>query len=131
VQPFGNSLVTMTLTGQQIHDLLEQQFQGPTEANWEILHVSDGFTYTWDAAAAVGDKVDPADIMLNAAPIDLGADYRVTVNSFLAGGGDGFSVLPEGTDQLGGDLDLDAMVDYMGANSPVAPPAVDRITRVN
>ena len=131
VQPFGNSLVTMTLTGQQIHDLLEQQFQGPTDADWEILHVSDGFTYTWDAAGAVGDKVDPGDIMLGVAPIALGTDYRVTVNSFLAGGGDGFSVLLDGTDQLGGDLDLDAMVDYMGANSPVAPPDVDRITRVN
>jgi 5'-nucleotidase len=131
VQPFGNSLVTMTLTGQQIHDLLEQQFQGPTEADWEILHVSDGFTYTWDAAAPVGDKVDPADIMLGGVDIDLGADYRVTVNSFLAGGGDGFSILLDGTDRLGGDLDLDAMVDYMGANSPVAPPPVDRITRVN
>lgn len=131
VQPFGNSLVTMTLTGQQIHDLLEQQFQGPTEADWEILHVSDGFTYTWDAAASVGDKVEPADIMLGGVPIVLGADYRVTVNSFLAGGGDGFSILADGTDRLGGDLDLDAMVDYMGANSPVAPPPVNRITRVN
>ena len=131
VQPFGNSLVTMTLTGQQIHDLLEQQFQGPTDADWEILHVSDGFTYTWDADGAVGDKVDPADIELNSVAIDLGADYRVTVNSFLAGGGDGFSILPSGTDQIGGDLDLDAMVDYMGDNSPVAPPDVDRITRLN
>jgi 5'-nucleotidase len=131
VQPFGNSLVTMTLTGQQIHDLLEQQFQGPTEADWEILHVSDGFTYTWDYDAAVGDKVDPATIMLGGVAIDLGADYRVTVNSFLAGGGDGFSILADGTDRLGGDLDLDAMVDYMGDNSPVAPPAVNRITVVD
>jgi 5'-nucleotidase len=131
VQPFGNSLVTMTLTGQQIHDLLEQQFQGPTEADWEILHVSDGFTYTWDAAAAVGDKVDPTTIMLNAVPIVLATEYRVTVNSFLAGGGDGFGILADGTNRLGGDLDLDAMVDYMGANSPVPPPAVDRITRTN
>ncbi len=131
VQPFGNSLVTMTLTGQQIHDLLEQQFQGPTEADWEILHVSDDFTYTWDYTAPVGDKVEPADIMLGGAPINLGADYRITVNSFLAGGGDGFAILLDGTDRLGGDLDLDAMVDYMGANSPVAPPPVDRITVIN
>jgi len=131
VQPFGNSLVTMTLTGQQIHDLLEQQFQGPTDADWEILHVSLGFTYTWDAAAAVGDKVDPADITLGGVAIDLGADYRVTVNSFLAGGGDGFSTLLDGTNQLGGDVDLDAMVDYMADNPDLAPPAVDRITRLN
>jgi 5'-nucleotidase len=67
VQPFGNSLVTMTLTGQQIHDLLEQQFQGPTDADWEILHVSQGFTYTWDLNAAPGNKVNPGDIMIGGA----------------------------------------------------------------
>lgn len=131
VQPFGNSLVTMTLTGQQIHDVLEQQFGGPTEGDWEILHVSDGFTYTWDYAGAVGDKVDPASIMIGGVAIDLGADYRVTVNNFLAGGGDGFSVLAEGTDLLGGALDLDAIVDYFGDNSPIAPPALDRIEVLN
>jgi 5'-nucleotidase len=131
VQPFGNSLVTITLTGQQIHDLLEQQFQGTDPADWEILHVSDGFSYTWDYTAALGDKVDPGDIMINGGPIVLGTDYRVTVNSFLAGGGDGFSVLLDGTNPLGGDVDLDAMVDYMGANSPVAPPTLDRIEVLN
>jgi 5'-nucleotidase len=131
VQPFGNSLVTMTLTGQEIHDLLEQQFQGPTEEEWEILHVSEGFTYTWDYTADVGDKVDPADIEIGGAAIDLGAEYRVTVNNFLAGGGDGFSVLLGGTDLLGGDVDLDAIVDYFGANSPITPPDLDRIEVTN
>ncbi|HLT95535.1 MAG TPA: 5'-nucleotidase C-terminal domain-containing protein [Acidimicrobiia bacterium] len=131
VQPFGNSLVTITLTGQQIHDLLEQQFQGPTEEDWEILHVSEGFTYTWDYDGAVGDKVDPTSITIGGNPLDLDADYRVTVNSFLAGGGDGFSVLLEGTDPLGGDVDLDALVDYFGENSPIAPPALDRIDVLN
>jgi 5'-nucleotidase len=131
VQPFGNSLVTMTLTGEQIHDLLEQQFPTNVEDDWEILHVSDGFTYTWDYDAPVGEKVDPADIMLGGVMVDPGTDYRVTVNSFLAGGGDGFAILTDGTDRLGGDLDLDAMVDYMGANSPVDPPPVDRITVVD
>jgi 5'-nucleotidase len=129
IQPFGNSLVTMTLTGQQIADLLEQQFPGTDPGEWEILHVSEGFTYTWDFAAPEGDKV--SNIMIGGAAIDLGADYRVTVNSFLAGGGDGFSVLVDGTDRLGGDLDLDAMEDYFIANSPVAPPTLDRIEVLN
>ena len=127
IQPFGNSLVTMTLTGQQIHDLLEQQFPTADPAESEILHVSEGFSYTWDAEGAAGDKIDPASIMLGGNPIDLDADYRVTVNSFLAGGGDGFSVLLEGTDLVGGDVDVDAMVDYFAAHSPVPPPALDRI----
>ena len=131
VQPFGNSLVTMTLTGAQIDALLEQQFDNPEAGSNRILQVSEGFTYTWDAAAPVGSRVDPATIMINGSPIDLGTGYRVTVNSFLADGGDNFSVLRDGTDRLGGEVDLDALVAYFGANSPVAPGPQDRINRVN
>lgn len=127
VQPFGNSLVTMSLTGAQIEALLEQQFR--TTGN-TILQVSEGFAYSWSASGAVGDKVDPASIMIGGAPIDLTATYRVTVNSFLADGGDGFSVLVGGTDRLGGDIDLDAMVEYFAANSPVAPGPQNRITQI-
>jgi 5'-nucleotidase len=127
VQPFGNSLVTMTLTGAQIEALLEQQFR--TGGN-TILQVSEGFAYSWSLSGAIGDKVDPASITIGGTPIDLGVSYRVTVNSFLADGGDGFSVLVGGTDRLGGDIDLDALVAYFGANSPVAPGPQDRITQI-
>lgn len=127
VQPFGNSLVTMTLTGAQIEQLLEQQWTATTT---RILQVSEGFSYEWSASGPVGSKVDPASIMLNGSPIDLGASYRVTVNSFLADGGDGFSVLPLGTNRLGGEVDLDALVTYFGGNSPVAPGPQDRITQI-
>ena len=130
VQPFGNSLVTMTLTGQQIDDLLEQQFDNPTPGAMRVLQVSAGFTYEWSAAAAVGAKVDPATIVIGGMAIDLGASYRVTVNSFLADGGDNFSVLTAGTDRLGGEVDLDALVAYFAANSPVPPGPQDRITVV-
>jgi 5'-nucleotidase len=68
--------------------------------------------------------------MIGGTPIVLGDSYRVTVNSFLADGGDGFSVLVGGTDRLGGDIDLDALVAYFGANSPVAPGPQDRITQI-
>ncbi len=128
VQPFGNSLVTMTLTGDQIHTLLEQQW-GATTTN--ILQVSDGFTYTWDASLPIGDRVDPASIMLDGVVLDPATGYRVTVNSFLADGGDGFAILPSGTDRLGGEVDLDALVTYFGTNSPIAPGPQDRITRLN
>jgi 5'-nucleotidase len=79
----------------------------------------------------VGDKIEPASIMLGGVAIDLGADYRVTVNSFVAGGGDGFGILADGTDRLGGDLDLDAMLDYMGVNPDLSAPALDRIDVLN
>jgi 5'-nucleotidase len=130
VQPFGNSLVTMTLTGAQIDTLLEQQFDNPEPGENRILQVSAGFTYTWDASEPTGSKVDPATIMIGGLPIDLGASYRVTVNSFLADGGDNFVVLREGTDRLGGEIDLDALVAYFAANPPVAPGPQDRITQI-
>lgn len=126
VQPFGNALVTMTFTGQQIHDLLEAQWRADKT---RILHVSNGFTYTWNADAEVGDRVDPASIKLNGTPIALDTRYRITVNSFLANGGDGFAIFNEGAERVGGVVDLDAFVDYFKANSPVAPPTKSRITR--
>lgn len=128
VQPFGNSLVTMSLTGAQIDTLLEQQFDNPAVGQNRILQVSNGFTYTWTASAPTGDKV--SNIMLNGVPIDPAATYRVTVNSFLADGGDNFHVLKEDTNRLGGALDLDALEAYFAANSPVAPGPQNRITRL-
>ncbi|WP_437315165.1 bifunctional metallophosphatase/5'-nucleotidase [Sorangium sp. So ce385] len=132
VQPFGNSLVVMTLTGEQIDQLLEQQFRvDATGAPRSlILQVSDGFTYTYSQSAPIGSKVDFASIRINGVPIEAARTYRVTVNSFLATGGDGFTVLNDGADRLGGALDLDALRDYFAARSPIAPPALDRITVV-
>jgi 5'-nucleotidase len=130
VQPFGNNLVTMTLTGAQIDTLLEQQFDNPAPGQNRILQVSNGFTYAWSASAPVGDRVDPASIAINGTTIDPAASYRVTVNSFLADGGDNFAVLKLGTDRLGGAVDTDALEAYFAANSPVAPGPQNRITRV-
>jgi 5'-nucleotidase len=128
VQPFGNSLVTMTLTGQQIKDVLEQQFDNPAVGQNRIMQVSNGFTYTWTLSAPTGSKV--SNMALNGVAIDLGATYRVTVNSFMAEGGDNFTVLRDGTDRLGGALDLDALEAYFMANSPVAPGPQNRITQL-
>lgn len=130
VQPFGNSLVTMTLTGAQIDTLLEQQFDNPTPGASRILQVSHTLTYAWSASAPTGSKVDIASIMINGVPIDPTASYRVTVNSFLADGGDNFTVLRDGTNRLGGAVDLDALEAYFIANSPVAPGPQNRITRL-
>jgi 5'-nucleotidase len=130
VQPFGNSLVTLTLTGAQIDTLLEQQFAGPNAQRPRILQPSAGFAYAWDPAAPEGAKVDPASITLGGTALDPAATYRVTVNSFLAEGGDAFAVLTEGTDRLGGALDLDAFEAYLRTASPVAPGPLDRIRQV-
>jgi 5'-nucleotidase len=130
VQPFGNSMVTMTLTGAQIETLLEQQFAPCTASTNRILQVSIGFSYTWQASGGTCAKVDPSTIKINGVTVDPTASYRVTVNSFLADGGDSFPVLPLGTNRLGGEVDTDALEDYFVANSPVAPGPQNRITRV-
>ncbi|MDV6344723.1 bifunctional metallophosphatase/5'-nucleotidase [Nitrosomonas sp. Is37] len=138
VQSFGNSLVTMTLTGSQIHTLLEQQFMGCTAGYLtggssgqpfnRILQVSHGFTYEWKEKGTPCDNVNPTSIKVNGIMVDPEKSYRVTVNSFLAEGGDQFYVLKEGIDRMGGALDLDALEAYFVTNSPVAPGPQNRIT---
>ena len=108
VQPFGNSLVVKTCTGAQIDALLEQQIFPTTR----ILQVSAGFTYTFDAAAAAGQRIDPSTIKLNGVTLNPNTGYRVTMNSFLATGGDGFTVFNQCTNALGGEIDLDALARY-------------------
>ncbi|GAA2803807.1 bifunctional metallophosphatase/5'-nucleotidase [Kribbella solani] len=129
VQPFSNMLVTMTLTGTQVERLLEQQWCGQTTAR--VLGISQGLTYTYDAAKPACDRIDPATIKLNGTPIDLAANYRLTANSFIATGGDGFSVLTEGTDRVEKVRDIEAFESYLQANTPVRPPALNRVTRLN
>jgi 5'-nucleotidase len=131
VQPFGNSLVTMTLTGAQIDRVLEQQWDGQG-TNPKVLQVSKGLTYTWSASAPLGSRVDDASVKINGTQVDPAASYRVTVNSFLADGGDGFTELKQGTDRLGGAVDLDALAAYLSlpANDPISPTPRDRITVV-
>jgi 5'-nucleotidase len=86
---------------------------------------------TIDNAGPLGSRVDPSTIKLNDTPIDPAASYRVTVNSFLADGGDGFTILRSGTDRLGGAIDIDALADYLTAHEPTSPTPLDRITRLN
>jgi 5'-nucleotidase len=127
VQPFGNSLVKMSLTGQQIFDLLEQQWLNQPFAR--ILKTS-GLTYSWDGARPVGARI--VEVKKDGVPLDKAARYTVTVNSFLASGGDNFVVLPMGTDQVGGPVDLDALLDYVSAlPQPFGATLEGRITRVD
>ena len=130
-QPFGNLLTTLTLTGAQLDCLLEQQF-----VTGRVLSPSASLTYTRTAGTTgAGTASDPcsgtkvSNIRINGVPVDPAASYRITVNNFLAGGGDGFAQLLLGTDRVNatGD-DLTALVAYLEAESPLAPPATNRIT---
>jgi 5'-nucleotidase len=129
VQPFNNVMTVKTMTGDMIRRLLEQQFDNPIPGALRILQVSSGFTYSYDATRPPGSRI--TSMAINGVPVDPAASYRVAMNNFLASGGDGFSVFNEGTDQLGGEIDLDALVNYFMANSPVAPGPQNRITRLD
>ena len=126
VQPFANSLVGIHLTGQQILDLLNQQWQ-PTVTR--MLQVS-GLSYTWDETLPVGSRI--TEVSIGGTPLALANLYSVAVNNFLAGGGDGFTVLTAGTEQVGGPIDLDALIGYLEAQpQPLSAPSLARISRVN
>ena len=142
VQPFGNSLVTMTLTSTQLKALLEQQFAGCAgQVADRPLQPSNGLRVTWRASAATCAKI--VDVSLT--PIDVAATppaatgptqaivkegvvveparaWRVTVNSYLASGGDGFSTLATGTQRLGGPQDIDALTAYLASTLAPRPP---------
>ena len=128
-QPFRNQLVTLTLTGKQIKDALEQQWSEPKRPR--ILQVSKGFAYAWDGARADGERVIAERMTLNGQPVDPAASYRVTVNNFLAVGGDGFVAFKDGTAQQFGIYDVDALDAYFRANSPLSPQPPQRIVRLN
>ncbi|MEU6991715.1 bifunctional metallophosphatase/5'-nucleotidase [Streptomyces sp. NPDC046465] len=134
VQPFSNTVNLVDLTGAQLVAGLKQQVSGGNEASPKILQVSEGLTYTLDMTKTGADRVVADSIKLNGKAIDPAATYRVAMNSFLAGGGDGFGELGKGTKPLVGSDDLKAFSDYMSANSsadkPIAPPKADRITVV-
>jgi 5'-nucleotidase len=128
-QPFRNQLVTLTLTGAQIKDMLEQQWLDPKRPR--ILQVSKGFEYTWDNAKPYGEHVAAESLALNGARIERAQAYRVTVNNYLSVGGDGFTAFKDGKAPLTGGYDADALDAYFKANSPLSPGQPDRIKRAN
>lgn len=130
VQPFGNVLTVVTLTGDALKRLLEQQFNGARGGSASLLQVSSGFTYSYTLRAPAGRHVDPASMRLDGRVIAPTDQIRVAANNFLIEGGDGFTVFREGTNQLGGDVDVDALVAYFLRRSPVQAGPLNRIVRM-
>ena len=137
VQPFNNYLVSISLTRQQIVDLLNEQWNGRNEGSRKILQIA-GLSYEYDDSLAAQEGTDAVvSVQVDTdgdgepdAPIDLGATYRVVTNNFLADGGDGFPTFASGADRFFGGLDIDAFANFLAANSPYTPEPTNRITRV-
>lgn len=126
VQPFGNDLVVLTLTGADILTLLKQQYQ-PSGNN--ILQISDGFTFTWRQPAGKPIEVIAESVKLNGEPIVAGQTYRVVTNNFMAGGGDGFTAFQKGTDAVTIGTDIASLETWLKTRSPLDNTIRGRITR--
>ncbi|MGZ8739637.1 MAG: bifunctional metallophosphatase/5'-nucleotidase [Gaiellaceae bacterium] len=130
IQPFGNSLVTKTMTGDMIRRLLQQQFfncGGTAPTTHRFLQISSTLKYeSAPTAAACVDKIGK--MWVSGVEVTPTSSYRVTMNNFLASGGDGFTVFNEGTAALGGAQDIDAWVAYFALfPGGINVPALDRI----
>ncbi len=132
VQPFGNNMTVMDMTGAQIKAMLEEQFDnGGTVGATKVLQISKGLTYSYDSTAAKGSRIDASSLKLNGTVLDPAKNYRIVTNSFLAGGGDGFTTFKSGINvlQLPNVVDIDVFVAYIKANPGVAGGAQNRITK--
>ena len=120
LQPFGNGLVVLELTGDQLQRVLEQQFTEESyapDARSRLLVPSANFTFDYNLSRPRGQRI--VAMRLDGKPIDPAATYRITVNNFLASGGDGYSVLTEGRVLADGGLDLDALEGWLAKGQPV------------
>jgi 5'-nucleotidase len=136
VQPFNNLVVTQDMTGTQIVFSLDQLWAacpapGGSFRATVILQVSAGFAYSYDSTQACGSRI--SNMMLNGVPIVPGTTYQVTLNNFIADGGDSFPAFTAGTNRVyAPDFDVDALADYLDAGTPpgVAPGPQNRITKL-
>lgn len=131
-QPFGNTLVTVTLSGAQLKQLLEEQWSPKNGERARMLQPSRSFSYAWRAGGRRGDRVIASSMHLDGRAVEPNQRYRITVNNFLADGGDGFRVLREGTDRADGPIDVDALTAHLKASlasRPLEPDNTSRIVR--
>jgi len=127
IQPFGNTMVNLNLTGALVKDILEQQFPGAFGQTVQRILKISGLTYVWNPAAPVGSRI--VSIKVGGVPIDPAATYLVTTNNFVAAGGDGFTKFLSGTNQIGGPIDLDVLIAYVKAHTPISPLLDGRISQ--
>lgn len=135
VQPFNNNLIAFDLSGKQIEQLLNRQWKDQDDAN--ILQVSKGFSYRWDASRPPDSRVVPGSLRLNGQPLQAERKYRLVANAFLADGGDRFSLFKQGSNRSDlGISDLDGLVHYLKTMEQQGRPvgantSAGRIVRLN
>ncbi len=126
-QPFGNQLITMTLSGAELVALLRRQFRNDQLCS--RVQISQGLSYSWDGSKEGEARFLADSLRLNGEPVRADRDYRVTVNAFMAAGGDGFTELQQGRERRTGGVDVDALENWVKGQPLLQPPALDRIVK--
>jgi 5'-nucleotidase len=130
VQPFGNTIGLVTLTGTQLKAALENGVSQIETTAGRFAQVSN-IRYSYDAARPVGDRVTSVQVSDGNGgyrALDPAGSYRLVTNAFLIAGGDGYTVLGQGTNKIDtGLLDVDVTTDYITAHSPINPQVEGRI----
>ena len=129
ILPFGNTTTELEVSGQTLHDALENGVSDVESLEGRFPQVS-GMEFAWDPDAEPGDRIDPADVTVGGDPLDLEATYTLGTNNFMADGGDGYDMLPDATQTGTGDTELAQLViDRIREQTPIAPETEGRITR--
>lgn len=129
LMPFGNTIIVKTLTGEQLWQILEQQFDNPGPGLITILQVSNNVRYRYDPARPAGTRINHASITIDGRPLVPAQNYRVATSDFVWDGGDAFSLARSGTNPVVVGADIDVFLEYLAAHSPIGPGPLDRITR--
>jgi 5'-nucleotidase len=124
---YDSPIVTVTMTGEQLHQALEQQWQltSTGAVAYSPLAVSDGLRYRFDLTQPVGSRIDPGTVTVAGKPLDLAARYKVAANSYTILGQDGFSAMTVFTDPVRHTLDHEGFIRYLHGRT-ITPPALDR-----
>lgn len=125
MQPFGNMLQVLELTGAELKQALEEQWcnQGPATPCNTLLAPSASLAYSYNRMLPPGQRI--TSITLNGAPIDPATRYQVVFNNFLANGGDGFASLPLRPTVGEAGVDLDALEAWLARGITI--PACGRL----
>jgi 2',3'-cyclic-nucleotide 2'-phosphodiesterase/3'-nucleotidase len=131
ILPFGNVTVELEVTGQTIHDALENGVSEFESLEGRFPQVS-GLSFAWDPDAPAGDRIDPADVTVGGEPLELGTTYTLGTNNFMADGGDGYGMFVGAPRTGDGGTDLaDLVIDRIQRLSPISPTVEGRITRLD
>ena len=134
IQPFGNNVMRVRMTGSQIRRLLEQQWNpGDPPGRVDIgrmLKVS-GLRYAWDGGLPFGARV--LDISLaDGRPLEANAIYTVAASDFIVNGGDFYTAFADATDRTVIGVDLDALIRWTQTHAADVGALIEgRITRLD